>query len=145
MKTKFQVLFCFVMCLFLMGTVVETTLSDESECCCSTGEVNDCLVKELEKADTILNQIYHKLLSQRKKEDQEFNKAGLPGGAASHSADALISAQKAWIKYRDANCNFYYALSYSGTGAPIEYGFCMVKMTKERTVELKKTVEGDQS
>lgn len=114
---------------------------DASECTGSTVEVQDCLEKKLTKTDAKLNETYRKLLSMKKSLDEQLNKEGLPGGASAFSAHALMSAQKAWIKYKDANCQFYYSLSYPGTGAGLEYGTCVVRMTKERTHELEKQID----
>lgn len=138
---KIKIAFSVVTCLVFSGLTVTTALSDASKCCCSTIEVMECLEKETKKADAKLNQVYRRLLSQKKAQDQELNKVGLPGGASAYSAKALESAQKAWIKFRYANCEFKHSLSYPGTGASLDYGFCIVRMTEERTSELKKEIE----
>jgi len=143
MRLKFGIIISLVICFIFFKIFLSTAFSDETKCCCSTLEVNDCLSKELEKADVKLNHTYQKLLSQRDKSDQTNNSAAQGGVFANsaHSKPALIKAQKEWIKYRDANCNFYYSISYPGTGAALDYGFCMVRMTKERTAELAKQIE----
>jgi uncharacterized protein YecT (DUF1311 family) len=132
-----------VVSIFFFQIFISTLFADEKKCCCSTKEVDECLSKELKKADIKLNNIYKKLLSQQKENDQQSNKAA-QGGAFANTANsehALIEAQKAWIKYRDANCDFYYSVPYPGTGAGLEYGECMVRMTKERTKELERQIE----
>ncbi|OPY76990.1 MAG: hypothetical protein A4E64_01290 [Syntrophorhabdus sp. PtaU1.Bin058] len=141
MKAKAKIAFSLAVFIISYGAIVATVLADASKCCCSTVEVTECLEKETKKADTKLNQVYRKLLSQRKDQDKEQNKVGLPGGASAYSADALQKAQRAWIKFRDANCEFRHSLSYPGTGASLDYGDCIVKMTEERTSELKKEIK----
>lgn len=49
--------------------------------------------------------------------------------------EQLLTAQRAWIAYRDANC-LYYGLG-PGTIASIEAGDCMRSMTETRALELE--------
>jgi uncharacterized protein YecT (DUF1311 family) len=51
--------------------------------------------------------------------------------------DQLRVAQRLWIQYRDANC-LYYGLG-EGTIARIDAGECMLRMTKDRALELEGT------
>ena len=51
--------------------------------------------------------------------------------------EQLRVAQRLWIQYRDANC-LYYGLG-EGTIARIDAGECMLRMTKDRALELEGT------
>lgn len=141
METKILAVLSIVACFVFLNVPMSTSLSDPSKCCCSTVEVTECLEKMTKESDAKLNRVYRKLLSQREAEDQILNKGGLPGGAAAYSAKALKSAQKAWIKFRDLNCEFQHSLSYPGTGASLDYGSCIVRMTEDRAAELEKEIE----
>src|SRR5437667_2041935 len=57
----------------------------------TTLEMRDCAGREYKKADEELNKVYRQLTSTLADE-------GYKG--------ALKTAQQAWIKYRDANCDF---------------------------------------
>jgi uncharacterized protein YecT (DUF1311 family) len=48
--------------------------------------------------------------------------------------DKLRAAQKAWLHYRDANCEAYYTVK--GSIARILTGRCWRDMTRDRTLEL---------
>jgi len=48
----------------------------------------------------------------------------------------LTELQKLWIKYRDANCDFYYDPD-GGSIARILANDCMLTMTKDRAVEFE--------
>ena len=55
--------------------------------------------------------------------------------------DGLGNSQRAWIRFREDDCEFSSRLLGEGTGAALDYGFCIIKMTKERVAELKQSVE----
>jgi uncharacterized protein YecT (DUF1311 family) len=50
--------------------------------------------------------------------------------------EALLEAQRAWIKFRDANCNFYYDPE-GGSAARLAGTDCNLKATADRATELK--------
>ncbi len=56
-------------------------------------------------------------------------------------AQALIDTQRAWLKYRDAQCAFERGQFEGGTIAPLIYYSCMKQLTKERTERIKNTTE----
>jgi len=130
----------FLLYLFFSIIIVSTASCAASKCynAGSTLDMTKCLEKETEKAETKLEKVYFSLLTKRKTEDEILNRDGMPGGASAYSAKALELAQAAWLKFRNANCDFQHSLSYPGTGASIDYGFCIIRMTEERTAELKK-------
>lgn len=75
------------------------------------------------------------LSAQSKTWDQRLNveySAALKRGEI--EADKLRSAQRAWLRYRDANCAAYY--SVKGTINITLTGHCYVDMTRARTLEL---------
>jgi uncharacterized protein YecT (DUF1311 family) len=51
----------------------------------------------------------------------------------------LVEAQKLWVAFRDANCQ-YYDLG-PGTIASIQAGYCMKDLTKSRALELESATE----
>lgn len=50
----------------------------------------------------------------------------------------LRTAQQAWIKYRDANCDYVSEFSGGGSAVTFEYNFCLADMTTARAKELNK-------
>ena len=51
--------------------------------------------------------------------------------------EELIKAQRAWIKFRDADCEFQYKMHEDGTIRMIIYPSCLHNHTKQRNIELQ--------
>jgi uncharacterized protein YecT (DUF1311 family) len=94
----------------------------------TTAEMRDCAGREYKQADDELNRVYRQLMA---KLDDEGRKT------------ALKTAQQAWIKYRDANCDFASYLNRGGTKEPVVRYNCMTGMTVARTKELREYLEAD--
>ena len=86
----------------------------------STQDMIECIGSEYKKQDIKLNNAYkdlqQNLSSERKKQ--------------------LLEAQRLWIKYRDANCNFYYDPD-GGSLARLSANECMLSSTAQRAKELE--------
>ncbi len=85
-------------------------------------EYKFCAYQDYLSADRRLNQVYQQITS------------SLSGGERQH----LVEAQLAWIKFRDANCNFEVYRNLGGTGYGGFLSNCLTRMTRARTVELQK-------
>jgi len=85
-----------------------------------TTNMLDCIGTETKRQDSRLNKAYKEVMGQlspaRKKQ--------------------LLEAQRAWIKYRDANCNFY-ADPDGGTIATVNSSECFLSTTAARAKELE--------
>lgn len=94
---------------------------------CRDGNTHDivvCLSALYKKWDARLNAAYQKLLKQ-----QENAK----------SREALVRAQRAWLKYRDDNCEWYE--TGEGTIRRLWGSECMRSMTAARALELEEAGE----
>ena len=110
--------------------------SDPCESTSGMGQ-QECAAKKMEIADKELNTIYKALLAKLREID------GVEGGETGrYPKKGLIDAQRAWIKYRDANCDFYGDI-YGGAPAwrSAESLNCRTEMTEGRTKELQKYFE----
>lgn len=85
----------------------------------STPEIVDCLMAQRAHWDKELTIAY-----------QEAMKNAQPAQKIK-----LRDAERAWIKYRDANCAYY--LAGEGTIARVNAAACLRDMTKRRTRDLK--------
>ena len=92
----------------------------------TTIEMRDCAGREYKKADDELNKVYRQLMSTLADEGYKA---------------ALKAAQQAWIKYRDANCEFESYLNRGGTIEPVVRFGCLASMTASRTKELKDDIK----
>lgn len=85
-----------------------------------TQSMVECIGAETQRQDARLNKVYKTLAAnlspERKKQLQE--------------------AQRAWIKFRDANCGFYYDPD-GGTMARVSANDCVMTMTSNRAKELE--------
>lgn len=87
-----------------------------------TVDLVECSLKKLAQADTELNRTYRQLVPRLGDKKWETK---------------LRTAQQAWIKYRDANCDYVSEFSGGGSAVTFEYNFCMADMTTARTKELQ--------
>jgi uncharacterized protein YecT (DUF1311 family) len=95
----------------------------EQSCDGSTYEIVECQKAKLSVLDKRLNAAYQKVLSLAQPKQKE----------------QLRAAQRQWLKFRDADCE-YYELG-EGTIARIEGGECMLNLTRARARELERVVE----
>jgi uncharacterized protein YecT (DUF1311 family) len=89
----------------------------------TTAAITDCFDREYTKADAELNRIYKLAFT----------------GLDAKAADNLRKAQRAWIVYRDAQCDAEYAKWDGGSGGPAAHFACLLQLTQLRTRELHKT------
>jgi uncharacterized protein YecT (DUF1311 family) len=80
----------------------------------------ECNGEELDRQDARLNDNYKKLMS---KLSRDRNKA-------------LLKAQRAWIKFRDAHCDFYLDPA-GGSADRLLSSICLVETTANRAKELE--------
>lgn len=84
-------------------------------------EMNICWGKEYKAADAQLNAAYREFTSKLNPEETAQLKA----------------TQLAWLKYRDANCEFVADQYKGGTIRPMIAAICLADVTNARTSELK--------
>jgi uncharacterized protein YecT (DUF1311 family) len=85
-----------------------------------TVEMLDCMSAELTRQDARLNENYKRLMSKLSAKRKE----------------GLLEAQRAWIKFRDTNCSFYYDPE-GGSAAHLAGTDCTLSATADRATELK--------
>lgn len=91
----------------------------------SQAEMTICWGKEYKAADGTLNQVYRQLVAKLDAEQKAQLKA----------------AQTAWLKYRDANCEFAADQYKGGSMRPMIAAMCLAEMTTNRTTELKTQIK----
>jgi uncharacterized protein YecT (DUF1311 family) len=87
----------------------------------SQAELNICWGKEYKAADARLNKVYGQFASKLNDEEKV----------------QLKNAQLAWLKYRDANCDFVADEYKGGSMRPMIAAICLADVTNNRTTELK--------
>jgi uncharacterized protein YecT (DUF1311 family) len=84
-------------------------------------EMNQCAYEEYKKADAELNKTYQQLLPKLEAARQE----------------RLKTAQRAWIAFRDADCEYEAAEYEGGSMQPLIRYSCLESATRNRTAQLR--------
>jgi uncharacterized protein YecT (DUF1311 family) len=103
----------------------ECDRSDESQ-----AGVNICAHEDYKTADAKLNETYGEIMK-RLSDDPDGRKL-------------LQAAQRAWIAFRDAECDFSTAGSQSGSIYPTLISGCLQSLTEARTEQLGGYLECDE-
>ncbi|HUS12991.1 MAG TPA: lysozyme inhibitor LprI family protein [Pyrinomonadaceae bacterium] len=106
------------------SSVQKESKSDPCSNVSSQSEMTICWRKEYKAADTRLNLVYRQLVSMLGEEEKL----------------ELKKAQTAWLKYRDANCEFAANQYKGGSMRPMIYAICLAEMSDNRTSELKSQI-----
>ncbi|MCE0523094.1 MAG: lysozyme inhibitor LprI family protein [Methylacidiphilales bacterium] len=91
----------------------------------SQPEMNATALADFEKADQQLNAVYQKVLAQM--DDTGKQK--------------LVAAQKAWLKFRDAQADFDADDARGGSMAPMLSSISAASTTRARTAQLQKWLD----
>ena len=83
-------------------------------------EMNACAEQKYKQADAELNRVYQELMRASGGRDQK-----------------LKSAQLAWLKFRDAECDYEASQYEGGSMKPMVYSFCLGDVTSARTKQLR--------
>lgn len=109
----------------LLSTTAHSEEPPQSHAACMQGAITTvdmvgCITEELEREDQRLNENYQQLRSQLSDERRK----------------QLPTAQRAWMAYKEANCDFY-ANPEGGTLARVEANACLLSETTNRADELE--------
>lgn len=119
-------------CIFSM--VLLCSLAAPSIAACrnpeSSFEEKDCLWRESQKADRDVRQAYSAAR-------QQVSKGMEDSGQAKEALQALSKAQKAWIIYRERDCNFEYLLNAGSNNAGQNELACKIALARRQIARLK--------
>ncbi|NVK35724.1 MAG: DUF1311 domain-containing protein [Rhodobacteraceae bacterium] len=87
----------------------------------TTYEMRECEAIELQKADDLLNQTYKKIRNDLDDKGKTI----------------LRDAQRAWIVFRDAECERLADMARGGSIAPLIRISCITSMTQQRVTDLR--------
>ena len=113
---------------------MSTTCMDSQDGGHTTLGMTSCLNAEATVWDMFLNAEYKAMRTHAKAMDAD-EAAHFPEFAK--RAEALLAAQRAWIAFRDAECDLAYAEWGSGSMRNIAWADCQMRMTAERAIELR--------
>jgi uncharacterized protein YecT (DUF1311 family) len=96
----------------------------------TTPDTNACAAVELKSAEAKLNQVYQRVL-------KALDKPDAPHEPYSEMRKSLVEAQRAWVKFREADCHAVYLKHASGTIRTVMHIGCMQGHAEKRTKELE--------
>lgn len=100
-------------------------------------EMNLCAHSEFQAADGDLNSDYRIARDEMRIIDRNL-------AADLHGAEkALLSAQRAWIKYRDKACSAEGFIVRGGTMEPLIISSCLTRLTRQRSEDLRRLFENN--
>ncbi|MDT1011686.1 lysozyme inhibitor LprI family protein [Plesiomonas shigelloides] len=109
-----------------------TASAPEQDCgnAANTLEINACLQKQQEQTEAQLNQVYREVLAQISAESAQ------PDSPA-QMKQQFIAAQRAWISFREKDCQAVYTFWSQGTIRNAMYLGCMRSRAEQRIKELQ--------
>ena len=114
-----------VIAVLLVLATSNTTAQEQKKDPCADAqsqlEMNMCWGNQYKAADSRLNAVYREFTSKLNPEETA----------------QLRTAQLAWIKFRDANCEFVADQYKGGSIRPMIAAMCLADVTNARTSELK--------
>ena len=121
-----------IIALLLAAAAVDAAPDDPIENACYEADqsqqgMNRCAGDAYERADKALNAQWRQVLAQ-------YDDPG--------AKKLLLESQRAWLKYRDAQCE---AAAYDNRGGsiwPLINSGCLASLTRQRTQELKELIDG---
>jgi uncharacterized protein YecT (DUF1311 family) len=97
-------------------------------------DMTACAGLEYEAADRELNAVWKDAIADAKAQDEELKSMG--GDGRPGHEETLRAAQRAWISYRDAACEYEGFEARGGSMEPMLASFCLARLTRLRTKEL---------
>lgn len=121
---KFALLSGSFLLVFGLNTSAEEAINCQNAM--TTPEINYCAEQEWQEAEKKLNDSYKKLMA-------DLNRSDENGTFYSDVRKSLLESQRAWITFRQKDCDAIYTLYAGGTIRGAMYFGCMIKHTKQRT------------
>ncbi|MDF1606663.1 lysozyme inhibitor LprI family protein [Hoeflea sp. YIM 152468] len=103
-------------------------------------ELTYCASVDYESADADLNALWPDIVAAAKTND-EYVADMIAGSDVPTTLEALRTAQRAWIKYRDAQCEYEAYEVFGGTAQPMVGSLCLARLTRERIEVLSQTLD----
>ncbi len=140
-----RILGLLVFAAFLAGNPVRAQQSEPPLNCeepMDQSSMTQCAYLAWETADKELNTVWKTAIKDARDADAEMKSYGSDDGRPGYE-DTLLKAQRAWIAFRDAHCEYSGFEARGGSMEPMLVGICLEQLTLERTMQLK-TESGEQ-
>jgi uncharacterized protein YecT (DUF1311 family) len=94
-----------------------------------------------EKTQTDMNRNYDRELEVADAELSKVYKDAMTQASSARARDALRSAERAWIKYRDSECKLETLGASGGSAYPVVAAICLTIKIRTRTQELQEVLD----
>ncbi len=139
MTRNFQLFICLFAFVACLGPLHAFAQQADPEINCEEPmdqmSMTHCAYEAWETADKELNAQWKISMADAREADAELKSYG-DDGRPGH-AETLLKAQRAWIAFRDAHCEYSGFEARGGTMEPMLVGICLEQLTLERTRQLK--------
>ena len=118
----------------LAPPVSRPSLAEEQSVCAdaqTTIEIGDCVRKAFDKADAELNDVWKQVMQTFKPNDYMAAKD------LKTWKDMLTASQRAWVEFKEKDCESVSYEWWGGSGASNAVMFCLLDHTTSRTKDLK--------
>jgi uncharacterized protein YecT (DUF1311 family) len=99
----------------------------------STTGIDACLGREHDAWDVILNENYRAAVAAAKEQDASLKEQAIEPGAAA----SLVKAQRAWVAFRDAECDRRFELYKDGSIRTNIASSCLLQLTASRALDFQ--------
>jgi uncharacterized protein YecT (DUF1311 family) len=123
--------FCFYAFFF---SLVQLAAADDAPNCDDPQDQSTmtmCAGLDYEKADAELNAAWIDIKAAAVESDQAV------GDGSRDNENALLASQRAWITFRDAECEWQGFAARGGSMEPMLVSMCAAKLTRERVKQLQ--------
>lgn len=129
---------CVLSATFLTGAQDARAQEEEPNCAepVTQRDLNACADIEYDKADKDLNAAYKQLRTKMSDWDKSADEE------SKGAVDALVAAQRAWVSFRDANCEVAGFQARGGTMESMLISSCLADMSTKRAAELRELSDG---
>ncbi|MDP3525254.1 MAG: lysozyme inhibitor LprI family protein [Hoeflea sp.] len=102
-------------------------------------EMTYCAHLDYEEADKDLNALWPSVVAAARQNDEYVGEQAKSMGVPT-TVEALRAAQRAWIAFRDAHCQYEAYEMFGGSAQPMIGSLCLAHMTRQRIEVLKQSV-----
>jgi uncharacterized protein YecT (DUF1311 family) len=119
----------FSLAVLLLGATSNTLAAADCTDPQTQRDMTNCAAQEFTYADQDLNDTYQIAIND------------WLGGRQTENGHALLTAQRAWLAYRDAQCTAEAAMFQGGSMQPMVFHLCLTNLTRARTETIRRYSE----
>jgi uncharacterized protein YecT (DUF1311 family) len=123
--------FCFLVYFFGLAQLASAEDAPQCDDAQDQSTMTRCAGLDYDKADSELNAAWIDIKAAAVESDQAV------GDGSRDNENALLASQRAWITFRDAECEWQGFAARGGSMEPMLVSMCAAKLTRERIKQLQ--------